>query len=135
MLTLCQVPADYLEIHCWHSSTPSNSETFLTIPHLEHTEGSKWRSKLNAHLDAELDHLLHVIFYSFSYKDDCFLSYRAIRCAPSSQGCPHIPLLFLYLYLCYLLNALPHPCFGRPSASFSTLPDWRSRKKCVSIRL
>ena len=41
-LTLHQVPADDLKIHCWHSSTPNNSKTFIfhaTILHTEHIEG------------------------------------------------------------------------------------------------
>lgn len=39
MPTLCQVPVDYLETHCWYSSTPGNSQTFIfhaTLPLLVH---------------------------------------------------------------------------------------------------
>lgn len=77
-----------------------------------------------------LSTLLYVISTHFLLKMVVF-SDGAVRCLWSSQACSHIPLLFLYLYLWFHPNAQLHRCFGCDSASFSTLPDRGSRKKCV----
>ncbi len=70
-----------------------------------------------------------LFFNSISCKDD-WCSNRAIHSVWSSQGFSHFRL-FHYHRLWCLPNALMDLCFGRPSASFSMLSDWRFRKQRV----